>query len=437
MPLDDLTMSSPEPGKKQRSASKNSKKKFKDEIVINPVLGDKEDKLMGESNVLNSLFKKSINHNIPLSAITEVYQRGLVEYCLLKPENKTAQQYAFDRVNSFINNGAAARIDSDIAENLRDWFKDKWVRMDTQGNIKGPCAREEGEGKPKCLPSDKAHSMDKKDRASAAIRKRREDPNPERTGSAINVRTEEKDACYNKVKSRYNIWPSAYASGALSKCRKVGAKNWGNKTEEYQSNENFINTSMGTVTNMDINQKFKELFEGSGPKEKQKTPYRDINSPEYKKAVEKHKNAMDSEQKASKGKELLKRLMKKEEFEQVDEISSATKMRYVAKAAASTHEPKEGESQSEYLGRMSKRMSGIKTALKKTNPSERFQKESVQIPDKTVRHLRKITKQLDKSVRTHHKQSQALKKLVDADMPDVKENKNCGCGQTPCKTYGK
>ena len=33
-----------------------------------------------------------------------------------------------------------------------------------------------------------------------------------------------KDACYHKVKSRYDVWPSAYASGALVKCRKVGAK---------------------------------------------------------------------------------------------------------------------------------------------------------------------------------------------------------------------
>ena len=41
-----------------------------------------------------------------------------------------------------------------------------------------------------------------------------------------------KDACYNKVKSRYKVWPSAYASGALVKCRKVGAKNWGNSAKE-------------------------------------------------------------------------------------------------------------------------------------------------------------------------------------------------------------
>jgi hypothetical protein len=42
----------------------------------------------------------------------------------------------------------------------------------------------------------------------------------------------EKDACYKKVKSRYKVWPSAYASGALVKCRKVGAANWGNKSKK-------------------------------------------------------------------------------------------------------------------------------------------------------------------------------------------------------------
>jgi len=41
-----------------------------------------------------------------------------------------------------------------------------------------------------------------------------------------------KDACYHKVKSRYSVWPSAYASGALVKCRKVGAANWGNSTKK-------------------------------------------------------------------------------------------------------------------------------------------------------------------------------------------------------------
>ena len=42
---------------------------------------------------------------------------------------------------------------------------------------------------------------------------------------------EKKDACYSKVKSRYKKWPSAYAIGALVKCRKVGAANWGNSSK--------------------------------------------------------------------------------------------------------------------------------------------------------------------------------------------------------------
>lgn len=47
-----------------------------------------------------------------------------------------------------------------------------------------------------------------------------------------------KDACYHKVRSRYDVWPSAYASGALVKCRKVGAKNWGNKSKK--TNEELV-----------------------------------------------------------------------------------------------------------------------------------------------------------------------------------------------------
>jgi len=55
---------------------------------------------------------------------------------------------------------------------------------------------------------------------------------------------EEKDACYKKVKSRYKVWPSAYASGALVKCRKVGAKNWGNKSINKES---FINMDVASM----------------------------------------------------------------------------------------------------------------------------------------------------------------------------------------------
>jgi len=46
---------------------------------------------------------------------------------------------------------------------------------------------------------------------------------------------EKKDACYYKVKSRYKVWPSAYASGALVKCRKKGADSWGNGGKKNES----------------------------------------------------------------------------------------------------------------------------------------------------------------------------------------------------------
>ena len=144
-----------------------------------------------------------------------------------------------------------------LDENLHQWFKEKWVRFGPDGKIRGDCARgDDSEGKPKCLPQKKAQNLGKKGRKYAASKKRREDPNPERTGKAKNVATkkntneekcpecggpmyhesmmnEKQDACYSKVKSRYKVWPSAYASGALVQCRKKGASNWGNgkKTE--------------------------------------------------------------------------------------------------------------------------------------------------------------------------------------------------------------
>jgi len=75
--------------------------------------------------------------------------------------------------------------------------------------------------------------------------KKRDDKKKERVtnvGIGEEIQMEgKKDACYHKVKSRYSVWPSAYASGALVKCRKVGAKNWGNKSkkEEFEGNLGF------------------------------------------------------------------------------------------------------------------------------------------------------------------------------------------------------
>jgi len=168
-------------------------------------------------------------------------------------------------------------------EGLRNWFKGSsskdgkggWVNVVTGGT----CASDEpGEGVPKCVSSSKRASMTKAERRSAAARKKRKDRGQQsKSGAAaptyvstdspkkkmneamnlaqqaaiaINMKKKgikpkemkeesdakgkgsgTKDACYYKVKSRYDVWPSAYASGALVKCRKAGAKNWGNKSE--------------------------------------------------------------------------------------------------------------------------------------------------------------------------------------------------------------
>jgi len=61
----------------------------------------------------------------------------------------------------------------------------------------------------------------------------------EEIAAVLSEKEGKKDACYHKVRARYDVWPSAYASGALVKCRKVGAKNWGNskKNEEVTPEE--------------------------------------------------------------------------------------------------------------------------------------------------------------------------------------------------------
>jgi hypothetical protein len=82
------------------------------------------------------------------------------------------------------------KIQELLTEDLRKWFKEKWVRFGPDGKIRGDCARDsDKEGKPKCLPRNKAYALGKKGRASAASRKRREDPNANRQGKAINVKT--------------------------------------------------------------------------------------------------------------------------------------------------------------------------------------------------------------------------------------------------------
>jgi hypothetical protein len=98
-----------------------------------------------------------------------------------------------------------------FSEDLRNWFSKShpqgdWVRMNSKGNIIGPCAREPGEPKPKCLPRQRAQSLSKKDRASAVSAKRRADPDAERTGKPINVRV---PADKKKLSESYDLSDSS------------------------------------------------------------------------------------------------------------------------------------------------------------------------------------------------------------------------------------
>ena len=106
-------------------------------------------------------------------------------------------------------------------EDLRKWFgkgkKGDWVRVGTDGEIKGDCAREPDEGKPKCMPRDKAHSMKKKDRASSARRKRRADPDADRPGTGnkpIMVKTDKKESVEMQEKTNWKMGDGRPRNGA-------------------------------------------------------------------------------------------------------------------------------------------------------------------------------------------------------------------------------
>ena len=80
--------------------------------------------------------------------------------------------------------------------------------------------------------SQKAHCAGRKKKENVMSSKLEELVGKPITEEQFDEAAGKKDACYHKVKARYDVWPSAYASGALVKCRKVGAKNWGNKSKK-------------------------------------------------------------------------------------------------------------------------------------------------------------------------------------------------------------
>ena len=92
--------------------------------------------------------------------------------------------------------------------------------------------------------SQKAHCAGRKKREGTMSLKLEELVGKKLTEEQFDEAAGKKDACYHQVKARYDVWPSAYASGALVKCRKVGAKNWGNKSKKESVNILGVKKSM-------------------------------------------------------------------------------------------------------------------------------------------------------------------------------------------------
>ena len=208
---------------------------------------------------------------------------GKVDRVLKKRKKKEVKEETLEEARD----GKSAK---DKGYSLHDWFKGGGWKQ-TGGKYDGkPCAKQPGQTtKPFCRDADDRAAMSKDERDRRAAKKRREDPNADRKGKAKMVHEdtktelqaraskgdkaameklkklraagkigyermepkrdipdmdrieglkesenleEKKDACYHKVKARYDVWPSAYASGALVKCRKKGASNWGKKSKK-------------------------------------------------------------------------------------------------------------------------------------------------------------------------------------------------------------
>jgi len=151
-----------------------------------------------------------------------------------------------------------------VSEDLRKWFSKTdpeggWKRINSKGEAIGPCAREPGEPKPKCMSNEKRASLSKKERASAVASKRKHDPNPERKGEPINVSNfgkgkisedmenlEEKNVptspekwaqAIAQAKTKFDVYPSAYANGWAAKKYKAMGGGWKSVSEAKEKTE--------------------------------------------------------------------------------------------------------------------------------------------------------------------------------------------------------
>lgn len=91
----------------------------------------------------------------------------------------------FDEYPSAYSNSFAAKMykkwggswktnEQYISEDLREWHKEKWVRIDTQGNITGECGTMKDKDAPtRCLPKKKAESLTKAERKATVSKKKK------------------------------------------------------------------------------------------------------------------------------------------------------------------------------------------------------------------------------------------------------------------------
>jgi|688.fasta_scaffold02922_39 cytidyltransferase-like protein len=217
--------------------------------------------------------------------LTQIRQNVEMPSVIHKPDNDLMNQarrlglsyYGFGRFGRKVNginkvlfhSQGGKLVKVQLSEDLRNWFskthpEGNWKRVDTKGNIKGDCAREPGEGKPKCMPASRAYSMSKKERAASARRKRREDPVADRSGKGnkpIMVKTESVQKAIDKInrdrmseqvlmeknkptnpelwsraksmaRKKFDVYPSAYANGWAAKWYKSKGGGWTSVNEE-------------------------------------------------------------------------------------------------------------------------------------------------------------------------------------------------------------
>jgi hypothetical protein len=165
--------------------------------------------------------------------------------------------------------------EAELKEDLRKWFSKTapeggWKRINSKGEAIGPCAREPGEPKPKCMSNEKRAALSKKERASAVASKRKHDPNPERQGKPINVSNfgkgkisedmenlDEKNVPTSpekwaqakaQAKAKFDVYPSAYANGWASKKYKEMGGGWKSVSEDTEMTEGAVPAQEKIIT---------------------------------------------------------------------------------------------------------------------------------------------------------------------------------------------